>query len=126
MADKPAVAGLPEGIDPTSVRIGVAGDEDFELVGGIIYKGKRANAASGVLVKPAEGFTFQPLQIWGGIKELWILGPPNTFMPVKQMETPEMITVTLKLAVTNSSEQKVIDDTLSALKGLPGFLSLDR
>lgn len=123
-SEQPAVAGMPEGID--LVRIGVAGDEDFELVGTFIYKGTRPGAASGVIVRPAKGFTFQPLQSFD-IKAFKLVdGPPNTFMVVKQMEIPTMITATVKVAVANSFEQKIVENTLDALKGLPGFLSLDR
>ncbi len=122
--DKPVVAGLPEGID--FLKFGVAGDDDFELVGTFIYKGKRPGSASGVLVKPADGYTFQPLQSFD-IRAFKLMdGPPNTFMPVKQMQVPTMITATIKVAVKDSFEQKIVDDALAALKGLPGFLSLDR
>lgn len=124
MTPAPPVAGLPEGVE--LVRIGLAGDEDFELVGGTIFRGKRAGAASGVIVRPAKGYTFQPLQTWGGITQLWIPGPPNAFMVAKQLEVPEMITATLKIAVTDASEKKIVEDALEALKSLPGFMSLER
>lgn len=122
--EKPAVEGLPEGVE--LLRFGVAGDDDFELMGSLILKGARPGAASGVLVRPAEGFTFQPSQIFDIREFKMVDGPKGTFMPVKQMEAPLMITATVKLALTNSFEQKIVDDALAALKGLPGFLSLDR
>jgi hypothetical protein len=95
-------------------------------VGELLIKGKRASAASGVLVKPADGWTFQPLRIFD-IKSLSIQsGPEGAYMAVKQQEAPTPITVTLKLAISNSFDKMVVDQILEDLKGMPGFVSLDR
>ena len=45
---------LPEGVD--IVKVGMAGREDFEFIGGRIEKGPRSNAQ--VIVKPQKGYDF--------------------------------------------------------------------
>ena len=120
---QPPVAGMPEGTE--LVRIGVAGDDDFELVGPLILKGKRAGAASGVIVRPAKDYTFQPAKFFDMKTFQLVDGPKDSYMPVMQ-EVSKEITVTLKVSITNSFDEKVLSDTLAALKGLPGFVSLER
>ncbi len=108
------------------VKIGVAGEEDFELVGSLLLKGARPGAASGVIVKPAEGYSFQPA-MRADITSLELRpGMAGTYMAVKQNPAPIEITATIKFSVANTFDQKVVEDTLAALKGLPGFISLDR
>lgn len=117
------IEGLPEGIE--AYRFGTAKEDEFELVGAIIYKGERAGAASGVIVRPAKGFTFQPAKI-SDIRNFTVIdGPEGTYMVVKQSD-PITITATLKVQVTNSFDQGIVDGVLKALEGLPGFVSLDR
>lgn len=117
------IEGLPEGIE--AYRFGTAKEDEFELVGGIIFKGERPGAASGVIVRPAKGFTFQPLKI-ADIRSFTVVdGAPGTYMVVKQEEA-KTITATLKVSVSNSFDQSTIDGVLEALKGLPGFVSLER
>jgi hypothetical protein len=104
----PPVAGLPEGV--SLVRIGVAGPEDFEIVGGIIYRGPRIGAASGVIVQPAKGWTFRC-----DIKDM-------TYFPVKAID-PTTIKSTLTFVVTNSFDQANVHAAIEKLKSLTGFVS---
>lgn len=114
----------PEGVE--LYRIGVAGENDFECVGPLIMKGVRPGAASGMIVRPKKGWSFQPLQLFD-IKELKLVdGPQGAYMAVKQQEVPLVITATLKVQVTNSFDQSIVDKVLDALKTLPGFVSLER
>lgn len=117
------VPGLPEGIE--AYRFGTAAENEFELVGQTIYKGERAGAASGVIVRPAKGYTFQPKRSFDIRNFTVVDGPEGSYMVVKQDE-PTVITATLKVSVNNSFDEGVVDSVLSALNSLPGFVSLDR
>lgn len=117
------IEGIMEGVE--AYRMGTAKDDEFELVGDRIYKGERPGAASGLIVRPAKGWTFQPAQSFD-IREFKLVdGPPGSYMPVKQ-EDPITITATLKVQVTNSFDQGIVDSVLKALEGLPGFVSIER
>lgn len=118
---QPVIKGLPEGLE--FVEIGIAGDNDFELVDGIIHKGKRDLAASGVLVKPAAGWTFQPAARADVRTFTLVPGPPDTYMTVKGIET-ETIKATLIVAVTNQIDKDIALGCIEQLKKLPGFVSL--
>jgi len=117
------IPNLPEGIE--AYDLGVAKEDEFELVGSTIYKGVRPGAASGLLVRPAKGYSFQPAQIADIRNFTLVPGPEGTYMVVKQ-EEPTVITVTLKVQVTNSFDEGVVSGVLKALEGLPGFVSLER
>lgn len=120
---KPAldIPNLPEGIEAYAMQ--VAGDDDFELVGGQILKGKRAGSAAGLLVRPAAGYSFETRKV-ANIRDFTVSDAGDgTYMVVKQ-ESPVQITATLKVTVSNSFDQSIVDNALGALKGLPGFVSI--
>ncbi len=112
MSTQPSqIAGLPQGVE--LVRIGQAGDSDYELIGKLIYKGTRALAASGIIVKPAEGYTFRYM-----IKDL-------AYAPVKMLPKTEIV-ATIKFSIEDSFDLQAIDDTLAAMKSMSGFVSAER
>lgn len=115
MSTTPPVAGLSEGVE--FVKFGLAGDEDFEIVDGIIYKGKRQGAASGVLVKPAPGYVFRPLKTFDIRNYVLVDGLPNQFMAVQQFPPLEM-NVQTKFTVNNSFDRDVLVAIQGALNGL--------
>lgn len=112
LTSTPAIAGLPEGVE--FVKFAPAGDDDFELVGDSIFKGKRQGAASGVLVKPADGHAFRPLMVFDIRSYTLKPGPENQFMVVQQFP-PEEIAVEAKFSVSNSFDREVIQVIQSAL-----------
>lgn len=99
------------------VRFAPAGDEDFELVGNTILKGKRVGAASGVLVKPSDGYAFRPLMVFDIRDYKLVKGPEGQFMVVKQFPPMEM-PVEAKFAVSNSFDQDVVNIIQAALNDL--------
>lgn len=113
----PDVKGLPEGVEWD--HFGTAGADDFELIGGKIIKGIRPNAASGVIVKPATGYTFQPAR-WFDIRIYeFVDGNPNEFTVVKTTD-PVTIKVAGTYVVTNTDDAKTVRDALAKLSNLPG------
>lgn len=118
----PSIKGLPEGVE--FLELGVAGDNDFELVGDLIFKGRRPNAASGVLVKPADGYTFQPSMKADIRNFVLVRGPENSFMPVKQMAQALTVEATATFAFTNESDKDIAMAAIAELKGLPGFVGI--
>lgn len=103
------IKGLPEGVE--LVRLGTAGDEDYELVGEQIFKGPRAGAASGVIVQPAQGYIFRV-----DIRSL-------SFVPVKMIPITKR-TFTVEFAVDNELDLRLILDRVDKLKDIPGFVDL--
>lgn len=107
---EPAMKGLPEGVDFVEFR--TAAEEDFELVGGEIFRGHRAGAASGVIVKPAEGYTFR-----ADIRKI------GTYFAVKKLPNTEIV-ATVKFVVDNSFDLETVNGRLEKLKDLPGFVEI--
>jgi len=113
------IKGLPEGVE--LVQIGVAKADDFELINEVdpktgvsvtrIYQGMRPGAASGVIVKAADGWSFRC--------------DPKTmsFFPVKNFPALS-ITATASFSVTNSFDQDAVKSALEKLKQVPGFQDL--
>lgn len=113
----PDVSGFPDGLK--FIRFGAAKEDEFELLGGKIIKGVRPNAASGVIVEPAEGYTFQPSR-WFDIRIYeFVDGNPNEFTAVKATE-PTTIKVEGTYVVTNVDDAKTVRDALAKLTNLPG------
>ena len=108
---QPPVKGLPEGVD--LVRIGIAADEDYEIVGGKIFKGPRAGAASGVIVQPAQGYMFH-----ADIRDL-------SYFPVKIIP-PETVKATVTFTYSNSYDQEGVEKALKFLESIPGFVGIER
>ncbi len=119
-SDKPDNFGLPEGVK--FLRFGIAGDDDFQFVGGFIFKGKRQGGARDGIVRPEDGYTFQPAMLYDIHHLEPVPGPEGTYMAVKQSD-PVEITATFKFSVTNGFDEKLVRDTLGALMNLPGFVS---
>lgn len=107
MAD--AIKGLPEGVEV--VRIGLAGEDDYELVGDKISKGRRMGAASGVIVKPLEGYSFR-----FNILDLNYIAV-KTFAPLN-------IKATASFTVTDSYDKQTVDSYLKRISDIPGFVDL--
>jgi hypothetical protein len=111
----PPVLGLPEGVQ--LLRIGAAEADDYELVstGGVIqiFKGPRVGAASGVIVVPAEGYSFR-----FDIKTY-------SYYVVKNLP-PTEIHVELVFNVTTDVDSKNIDLLIDRAKMLPGFQSMSK
>lgn len=112
----PTIKGLPEGVE--LVHIGPAQKDDFELINEIddkglpvsrIYPGPRLGASSGIIVKPAEGYTFV-----ADIKTM-------SYRVVKKL--PEVMTITIhaKFLVDNQLDADVVNDRMEELKKLPGY-----
>ncbi len=112
-APQPQVAGLPEGVELVGLRAATA--DDYELVrddkGPHILKGPRAGAASGVIVKPADGYKF--------VFDLREYG----FLAIKQI-APKNIVVTAKFTVDNVYDEETINGLIERMKSVPGFVSL--
>lgn len=113
LESKPPVAGLPEGVE--LVKIGVATKDDYEIVGGRILKGPRPLAASGVIVKPAEGYIFVE-------KKFDIKTYETQYAAVKQID-PATVKETLTFTVDNQGDLDAVNAGLAHLKTLPGFVS---
>ncbi len=111
---------LPEGVE--FVRIGVAGDQDFEMVGPVMRKGKRSGAAAGVLVRPAEGYSFQPARVFDINSYTFKDGPEGTYMAVKQFPQPLPIKCSVSFAITNEFDRQIVADVLTKLQALPGYV----
>src|ERR1700722_19218456 len=111
----PPVAGLPTGVE--LVRLGTASTEDYELVndsnGVHIYKGPRVGAASGVIVQPADGYSFR-----FDIRSM-------AYFTVKNID-PKTITATVKFTVTNDYDQQSVEVLLERLKSMAGFVSIEQ
>lgn len=114
---------MPEGVQ--FVGIGIAKDNEFELLDGKLFKGPRATSTAQVLVQPAPGFLFQPQEFFD-IREFKMKpGPANQFMVVAKVNPePTNLTVTAKFAVSNQFERDTVVDIVGKLKALPGFVSL--
>lgn len=110
---KPPVSGLPEGV--VFDHIGVAEEHDFEIVNGVIYQGPRPLAASGVIVKPADGYTFEK-------KKFDIGAYADTFVPAKIIPATT-VHQTVTFTVTNQMDLDAVHQALDALKTLNGFVS---
>lgn len=108
------IPGLPEGVEV--IRIGIAGPEDFEIVGTaepgvhLITKGARAGSMSQIIVRPAPGYQF-----------LWNLRSLS-FDAVKTFEAPAIMERTVKFSVTNQRDLDAVNDALDRIKALPGYI----
>ncbi len=118
MAD---TSGLPEGLE--FVRFGAATEDEFELISGKIIKGVRPNAASGVIVKPAAGYTFQPARKFDFYNYVFVEGPPNEFTAVK-VTTATTIKLSGSFVVTNAEDEATVREALGKLQGLPGCVGV--
>lgn len=112
---KPAVEGLPEGVD--WIKFGAAGPDDFQLVrqhdGSIVIsKGPRVGEATGVIVEPSAGYSFRC-----DIKTL-------AYFPVKELKEPVTIKAEVVFTVDNEFDQQTVEQELARLKSMPGFVSL--
>jgi hypothetical protein len=107
--------GLPAGAK--FVRIGLAGENDYEFVGGQILKGERPGAASGVIVEPEPGFTFLERPDIRTLQHVWI--------PAKLFDKPVEIKVTMTYSVNNSFDQDNIEMLLENIQNVPGFVSIN-
>lgn len=115
---------MPEGVK--FVGIGIAKDEEFELLDGKIFKGPRPTSTAQMLVQPADGYLFQPQELFDIRKFEMVPGPANQFMAVAKVDpSTATITVTAKFAVANKFERDTVTGTLAKLKGLPGFVSME-
>jgi hypothetical protein len=99
--------GTPEGVE--IVRIGISSAQEFELVGGLIYKGGRNNSISHVVVRPLPGWSFELDEDLGGL------------VPVRPFPNPVDIVVTCRYRVNNSREKDTVYSGLDAMKRMPGF-----
>lgn len=89
------IPGTPEGIEV--VRMGIAGPDDFEIVGNSIQKGKREGTISQVIVRPAKGWEFRfDARRYG----LW---------PVKMLDAPAEVTYELKFKFTALDDQEHVE-----------------
>lgn len=109
------IAGLPVGIE--LVKFDTAGAEDYELIsdntGVHIMKGPRIGAASGVIVKPAQGYSFRY-----DIRSM-------SYFAVKNIP-PKTITAVVKFVVTNDYDEQSVEVLMNRLKTMPGFVSLEQ
>lgn len=131
MANDFPVKGLPDGVVFTG-DFHPAGPNDFELIRVgeevAIYKGARfGQAASGVKVTPADGWTFAPT---GELEKLWDIkgGVPKdgrpAFVPAK-MIAPRDITATAKFHVDNEYTLEKLKGAMEAIKQMPGYVSCE-
>lgn len=114
------IKGLPDGVE--LVKIGVATADDYELINEVdpktgqgiarIYHGVRPGASSGIIVKPAEGWSFR-----ADIRTM-------SFVPVKMFAQPLTISATAKFAVDSDYDEQTVKQALEKLKALPGFVEL--
>ena len=108
----PPVAGLPIGVE--LVKFGAATADDYELVnelsGTKIYKGPRVGAASGVIVKPADGYAFR-----FDIRSL-------SYFVVKEIPATTII-INAKFVVTNDFDRQSVDVLLGHIKSMPGYIA---
>jgi hypothetical protein len=110
-----SIPGLPEGVVCT--KIGIASPDEYELTRSAtgeceISKGQRFGSASQIIVEPALGFEFLY-----DIRSL-------TFRPVKKFVKPQDVEASVKFTVTNQVQMDLIQDRLTALKELPGFVEM--
>jgi hypothetical protein len=112
----PTIKGLPEGVE--LVHIGAAKEGDYELINEVddqgapvsrIYPGPRLGASSGIIVKPADGYTFV-----ADIKTL-------SYRVVKKLPEPMTITVHARFLVDNQLDADMVDERMEQLKKLPGY-----
>ena len=111
----PTIKGLPEGVE--LVHIAPAKEGDYELINEVengvpvsrIYPGPRLGASSGIIVKPADGYTFVV-----NIKTL-------SYSVVKKLPEPLTITANAKFVVDNEMDAEAVNDRLEQLKKLPGY-----
>lgn len=110
------IKGLPEGVEMVEIKAGPAGPDEFEILalGGAtqIWKGPHTGAASGIIVKPAPGYTFRQ-----DIRTL-------SYFPVKTIPS-ETIQQTVKFIVTTDYDAQTVKDFLEKLKLLPGFVGVE-
>jgi hypothetical protein len=104
------IPGLPEGVD--GVRIGRAGPDEYELIGDHIERGPRHDSISQVIVVPADGYKFN-------------IDPKSLyFYPVKVLDPPVKLVVTVTYHFDNEKDQEITKDWLERLKQLPGFVEV--
>jgi hypothetical protein len=112
---RPLVYGLPAGVE--LVRIGLAEENDYEIVGNAIYKGPRQLAASGVIVKPADGYTFE--------KSKFDMNSYSDTYIVTKIIDPTTVKQTVTFTVANQADLDAVHSALEALKKLNGFVSAE-
>lgn len=110
-----SIPGLPEGV--TCAKIGIATPDEYELTRSAtgeceITKGQRFGSASQIIVEPAGGYEFLY-----DIRSL-------TFRPVKKFVRPQDVQAAVKFTVTNQVQMDLVQDRLTALKELPGFVEM--
>ena len=120
----PPVSGLPAGIEFS--RIGIPSPDDYEIVGGIIYKGKRDLAAASVIVTPAAGYKFVPLQKFDIREMVLIDGPPNSYMPVPETEdVTRQVQIIATFETRNAAGYEAVQAAAKMLEQVPGFKKSD-
>lgn len=114
----PDLKGLPEGLEVD--RFGIAGENDFELIGDKIRKGVRPNAAGGVLVKPKDGYTLQPQRIFDIREFKYMDGEPGVYTVVKQLQEAVPMKLSTSFSFTNAYDRDLVTSLLERIKDLPG------
>lgn len=109
---------LPEGVE--FVGINLAGDDDFSFVNGEIRKGKRPGAASDIIVKPAEGYAFQPARTFDIREYRFVDGPPGVYTPVRMSNIE--LRVSAKFVVDNDQDAAMLRELFGKLNALPGYV----
>lgn len=89
------IPGTPEGVE--IVRIGIAGPDEFELIGDHIEKGKREGSISQVIVKPAPGWAFRFDIVSYELK------------PYKLLDAPVEVTYEIKFKFTGANDQQRVE-----------------
>lgn len=117
----PPVSGLPVGLQFAGSFL-PAGEDDFELLDGHIYKGKRAGAAAAVRVIPAEGYEFVRLR-GRKVQVSGLVGfdPRDEYVAAKIIPA-ETIELSAKFHVTNEMDKKTVESAIEqVVKNLPGY-----
>lgn len=118
----PEIAGLPEGLEVAGY--GIPKENDFEIIGTTIRKGVRPNAAGGLIVKPAPGYTLQPQRIFDIREFKYVDGEPGVYTVVKQFDEPLKMVATASFAFTSVYDRDFVNGLLEKMRELPGCVGV--
>lgn len=96
------------------VRIGIAGDDEYELIGDEIHKGKRNDSMSQLIVKPAPGYEIKFDII------------AYKIIVVKVIAEPVEVSYLVKFKFKTEQDKSATESVLGNMAQWPGYVSLEK